>query len=63
VDEVSDADAESSDLVCVVKSSAGDGRAADEDRIEFGDGGEFAGAAYLEGDSLELGDTARAANL
>ena len=62
--EVADADAETADLVGVVKCGAGDGDAADVDGSERGDGSDFAGAADLEEDVERAWVVApRAANL
>ena len=54
-DGVADADVFAFDFFFVVQRGAGDGRALDKNRFEFGDGREDAGAANLDGDAEELG--------
>ncbi len=54
-DGIADADIFAADFVFVMEGSTGDGGALDEHGVEFGDGGEDAGAADLDGDGAEGG--------
>ena len=54
-DAVADADILPTEFVLVVEGGAADGGTGEEDGFEFGDGGQGAGAADLDGDGLEKG--------
>ena len=56
LDPVAELEAQALDEVGVVQRGAADGGAADEDRRQFGDRGQLAGAAHLHGDGVDLRD-------